>query len=460
MIYQFVKRLLSLAIPLSLSRLLYMLSSFIAVLMLGKLGKLPLAAGVIAISTFSVVLVFTSAIFQSLSILIRKMPKTQQSTAQVMALFQNSIFLALGIALLAACFLWHTDQLLVLTNQDPAIIAVAKSYFRLSALAIIPSLLVSVMNQLTVGIGVARSLLYIELFCFTPRILLYYGFINGYWGLPALGLAGIALTELLVKGFALIILMLRCRLSKLYQPYRQCFTFNLKQFNPTLLRQLLIIGLPIALQSSGEIAAMSVAGYLMGHFGITALAALSVTNQYMIPAMMFAYGLSQALTLLLSEIKDDHLAKTTTTACLQAAFIIMALWTVPFIILFLRYSSDLLDLFVPLTSQDSKLQSLTTSFFIISILFIIVEGIRNIMIGTLWAISNSYKPVVRSLSMIWFVGLPLCYLVAFTFNGGPIGLRLGFLSGLIMSMARLGKSLYPIIFKTKAAYYQKKTLSI
>lgn len=450
-LYQLFKRLLTLAIPLSLSRLLYMISSFIAVLMLGKLGRLQLAAGVLGVSTFSVVLVFTSSIFQALSILIRRIPKTQQPPLpQIMSLFLNSIFLSLGIAILAACFLWHADKLLMLTGQDPTLIAISKWYFQLSALAIIPSLLVSVVNQLIVGVGTARPLLYIELLIFGPRALLYYVFINGCWGMPALGLAGIAMTEMLIKSSVFLILLLSFGLSNFAKPYRRFLTINYWQINYNLMRRILLIGLPIAIQSSGEITAMSVAGYLMGRLGVTALAALSVTNQYTIPIMMFAYGLSQALTLLISEVKDDANSQITSIVCIQAALVILVIFAIPFIILFINCSSTLLNLFVPANAQDSYLQSLTASFFIISAFFIVIEGIRNIIIGALWAVSNSYISIMISLSIIWCIGLPLCYLFAFIFNGGPIGLRLGFLSGLIISMMWLGLNLLSQLPKSKS----------
>ncbi|MDI9817795.1 MULTISPECIES: MATE family efflux transporter [unclassified Legionella] len=445
MFYHFFLRVLMLAAPIGFSRIVYLLSSFIAIMMLGTLGKLQLAAAAIAISTFSVVLVFSSSIFQALSILIRRTSKNHSPPAENAALFQASINLALGIGFIAALFLWHADRLLILTRQDSDIIHTACLYFKFSALAIIPSLFISVINQFTIGLGRARSLIYIELFSFFPKIVLYYGFIHGYFGLSPLGLAGVALTELLIKVLVLIILIFRITQGIFYKPYLPYLNIKFWQLNQKLMKSLLSIGLPIALQSSGEITAMSAAGYLMGYFGPTALAALSITNQYMIPVMMLAYGLSQSLTLLMSETNKWDYPHSISTNYLISALCIMAIYTTPFVILFLKYPLILSALIIPANLQDPLLQTLCTYFFSICALFIVIDGIRNLIIGALWAISDSHKPVMASLSMIWFIALPLSYIFGFTLNGGAVGLRLGFLAGILLSLLLLGYKLFHLL---------------
>ncbi|WP_131782789.1 MATE family efflux transporter [Legionella gresilensis] len=438
----FFLRILNLAIPISLCRIIYLLSGFIAILMLGQLGKLHVAAGVLAIPTFSIAVVFTSSIFQALSILIRKTPSSQKSLVEISALFQSSIFLSVIVGLLTTLLIWHADNLLVVTGQELTIITISRLYFQISAVSIIPTLIITVINQLNIGIGRPNTLLYIELLCFVPRIILYYGFIQGHWGLPALGLSGVALAELLIKYLILIILIIHFCISKFYQPFRHTLFLHKWIFNKKLIKMILGIGLPIALQSSGEITAMLIAGYSMGSFGATALAALSVTNQYMILIMAFAYGLSQTLTLLISEIKDTINAHKAIITCLLSALLIMVIYLIPFIIFFLKFPIELLSLFLPLNIQDANLQSLSASFFIIAIFFILIDGVRNIVIGILWVTSKSRVIIMHSLGITWFIALPLGYVFAFIFDEGPIGLRFGLLLGLTISLVLLSSILY------------------
>lgn len=414
-----------------------MIAGFIAVLFLGRLGQIQLAAGILAISTYTVVLIFSASVFQGLSITMRKTAH-RVDKATLTTYFANSVFLAIALASIFAILLWHADILLRFSGQEKDLVYIVQGYFHWMALAIFPSLLVTVMNQFSVGLGFASPLLYIEILTFLPRVILYYLLIQGGWYLPEMGLSGIAFTEFFIKSMIFLVLSFRVLKADFYKPYCAHFISAFSTFDYGVIKKIAALGFPIALQSSGEIAAMSVAAYMMGLFGATALAVLSITNQYMIVVMMFAYGLSQALTLLVSESLNNPHSKNTINGYLSASTMVMVIYALPFIILFFNCSQLLLGLFLPADFQNMEIQQLARYFFIISACFILIEGFRNIVIGALWGVLDSYKRMLGNLGVIWLVALPLSYLFAFSLKGGPVGLRIGFLMGLMVSLFVLG----------------------
>jgi len=53
------------------------------------------------------------------------------------------------------------------------------------------------------------------------------------------------------------------------------------------------LGFPIGIQFGAELAAMTVATYFMGYFGVIALAASQIVSQYSLIVVMVTLGLSQ-----------------------------------------------------------------------------------------------------------------------------------------------------------------------
>ena len=59
--------------------------------------------------------------------------------------------------------------------------------------------------------------------------------------------------------------------------------------------------MPIGMQFGGEFVAMTMATYLIGYFGVTALAASQIVSQYTMLVIILIIGLTQALSILVSE---------------------------------------------------------------------------------------------------------------------------------------------------------------
>lgn len=444
----FVRCLTTLALPVSLSRIIFIASNVVAMMMVGRLGERSLAAGVFALSTLTVVMLFFTTSLQALSWRIRHYYYQEKQALDIGLLVSQGFILSLALSSVAALFLWSMDKVLLFLRQDPAIINLTTGYFQFAALSMFPSLWITVINQFNIGIGKASSLLFIEIISFPLRVFFYYVFVLGYWGAPVMGLAGVGLSDFLVKLFFMIALTVRMRLSLAYKPY-QFITPLWQAPNWSIWRSLLIQGIPIGLQSSGELAALSMSSYLMGYFGATALSALIVTNQYMIPVLLLSVGLSQALTVVISEMGEEGNVNIKWQTYIT--LLMMLALTLPFIFLFLAYPLELLSFFGGGMLVDAQLNCLTAYFFKICCLFILVEGVKNVLIGALRGLKDNTMASSIGLFAVWGIALPASYIGGFVLKGGPIGVRLGFLTGITIGVSLLAYRLFKKIGRSSKA---------
>ena len=89
--------------------------------------------------------------------------------------------------------------------------------------------------------------------------------------------------------------------------------------------------------------------------------------------------------------------------------------------------------------NNAELIRLATQFFLIAAITLFADGMRNVFSGALRGLHDSRAPMKIGILSLWFVSLPIAYIIAFNFNGGPIGLRIGFMSGFIISVFFLWK---------------------
>lgn len=62
----------------------------------------------------------------------------------------------------------------------------------------------------------------------------------------------------------------------------------------------------------------------------------------------------------------------------------------------------------------------------------IVDGLRHVLIGVLRGLFDTRFPMYINLLVIWIIGVPLAYFMAFMMHLGVIGIALGTTTGLLI----------------------------
>jgi MATE family multidrug resistance protein len=431
-----IYKLTTFALPLSASMFINMFTSFGAMLMVAKLGENELAAGALAVSTYMTI-TMVLLIFYAVGILISHSRGQQKPLTDIGAIVTNALWLAATLALPVSLLLWNADSVLLFFKQDPDLVRRTTRYFHFAAFVMPPTFVCMVIYQFYTGIGRPRYSMMISTISMPLTLLLSYGLILGKFGLPVMGLAGITCALLIMQILICISMLFILFVGKEAKKYG-IFT---GKFWPTfsLYQTIFKLGYPIGLQFGGELAAMTLATYFMGYFGATALAASQIVSQYSMLILMLILGLSQALSLLVSEAYGKKESDLIAQYVWSAIYILSAVIAVA-LVLFLLLPDYLIQFFGGnMALHNAELMHLAVIFFALAIMTLFMDGIRHIIASGLRGLQDSKAPMNIGVACLWAISLPMSYVFGFTFNGGPVGLRIGFMSGFIVAAVLLGR---------------------
>lgn len=436
-------KILIFSLPIIMSAMINMASGFVAMLMVAQLGHVQLAAGALAISTFIPILTVSVTVFYSISILISHYKGAKKSAEEIGYLVKNGFWLAAMMIVPVIVLLHSMDKVLLLFKQDPQLVVLTTGYFHFAALTMIPNLAGSVIMQFYTGIGKPKFAFFIALMTLLPTIALSYILILGKFGFPVLGLTGITAANFIMGSLTVTLILFYMYFQKNLSQYK---IFSGK-FWPdlSLCKKLFMLGMPIGIQFGAELSAMAAATYMMGHYGVSALAASQISSQYAMLLVMVFLGISQAISVFVSEAygKNDF---SVIKQYVNAAMLILAAIFIIVIALFVLMPAPFINIYVNTADPQNKyLVYLAEYFLVIMGVLLMIDGIRNIFSGALRGMHDSATPMRIGVICMWLVSLPIAYLISFPLNGGPIGLRIGFGSGFILAVILLWRKLQMLL---------------
>jgi MATE family multidrug resistance protein len=124
-------------------------------------------------------------------------------------------------------------------------------------------------------------------------------------------------------------------------------------------------------------------------------------------------------------------------------------------ILFLTLNYFLVRLYI----QDVQVIGIAASLVIIGGFFQLSDGIQVVSLGILRGIEDVNVPTVIALIAYWVIGLPIGYVLAFTFGMNVQGIWIGLLAGLTVSAVLLTFRFYKLSKSIGAAEVEKSLIS-
>ena len=251
---------------------------------------------------------------------------------------------------------------------------------------------------------------------------------NEYLGLPALGFAGIGLATSLT--FTLMAVMLAGYVHT-QKPFRFTRPFaRMFKFDFSIMKQLLVVGLPIGVTLFAETGMFIVAGFYIGLYGKIAVAASGIANQIAAVAYMVPLAISQAATIRVGHEAGAGRTHEAINAALAGIMVtigitlvltvILLIWTEGFIALFLN----------PDDIQFSAVMTVAIPMVVVVAIFQLVDGLQCIFTSVLRGINDTRWPAVISIFSYWCVGVASGIYIASQWGWGPIGVWWGLFLGL------------------------------
>jgi len=440
--WQSLRSVVRLSVPLVLARIVSALNGFIGMLMIAHLGKEALAAGALIAAASNTIMIIVWGLMFSVGVLIGQ-TYGKGEYAKIGSILQAGILFACLISIPAGILMWYTPSILLLLGQPRFEVLLARYYFHPATWMILPSLICVCFSQFCMAINRARLVLIWSIISLPITLLLAWMLAFGFFFFPQLGIAGVALANVIVWTMLFIILVFYFTFHPNFKAYALWQRTNGRVLN-RLMWQILKLGSPISLQFGGELGAFAMLTLLIGLFGSVALGAQQIVTQIGLLVMMLPFGISQAVAILISQsmgrkhyqqiCRFAYMASILGLCCMLLIGFIY--WYYPTLLIFLYLHGHQVI--------NSRLVSLAISLFAIMAILQFFDAIRNIMTGALRGLQDTSTPLFTSLFVIWFIGIPSGYLLAFHYHFGPAGLFWGFAFGFFLGALFLSRRFFSL----------------
>jgi multidrug resistance protein, MATE family len=417
---------LQLTIPLASAQVAQAATGFIDVMMMGWLGQATLAGGGLAATTFTTLLVLSTGVLVGMSPLLAEAHGANQRSRIQHLAFQGLWLVAL-IGLPVMVLFSHIDEVMLHLGQSPTLVTLAKPYLEIMVWGVLPALLFSLLKTIVSALGQPRPIMGIVILGTVLNAVGNYCLGLGHGGLPRLGLTGIAWASVLSQWAMVLCLgayVLWHPQLRRYQLLRRWDALD-----PVLLREMLWIGVPIAISFGVEIGLFSITTYLMGALGEATLAAHQIVFQTIAIIFMVPLGMSFATTIRVgywSGQKDLRGIRRTSYTSMGLG----GLYMLGMALVLLLFPRAVIGVFLDVQDPaNTQVVALAIPMLAIAALSQILDGVQTNAAGALRGLKDTQVPMVLGVLAFWGVGLTCGYGLGFRLGWAGVGLWLGQLLG-------------------------------
>jgi MATE family multidrug resistance protein len=324
-------------------------------------------------------------------------------------------------------------------HQQENIIILVQQYFYGLSWSVLPSIWYICCSQFIVAINKPKTVLLWTLISIPCTLIPGYGLLFGKFGLPAIGISGIAYANSFASYFILLLVILYLR-DKEFKNYH-IFSWQTK-INTKVIAKLFSLGYPISVQFGVELAAFSISAIFFGWLGEDALAAFQAVIQFNMIIIMIPYGFAQSSAILIGQAlgrNEKSVTKLLGNAALIMGIVFMLLIAAAYLLMPKTLMSMYLD-----TQNPANFYTINIAviLFAISAFSQLFDGIRNIVTGSLRGFHDTKSPMLVGILATCVINIPVGYFLAFPLHLGPAGLSLGFALGVTLGAFVLLRRFY------------------
>ena len=420
-----LRETLTLAWPVILGHMGHMVISQADTIMIGRLGKVNLAAATLANSMFFLPLVIGIGIAMAISPLVAQALGAERRQ-EVKLLLSQSFLVGIWSGVFFIVVSFGVAELLPYLGQDPEVVPLAQDYLRIIGLSALPMLIYLGLKHYCDGFEDVIPGMLVMAFIVVLNIFGNWLLINGHWGLPALGLRGAGWATFGSRLGGCILVILYIGMAKRYRPYIKD-GINLRHHIETI-KRILKIGLPSGFQYFFEVGAFSGAVVLIGWISPDAQSAHQIALGIPAVTYMVYLGLSAAASIRVGNAlgrKDKEGIRKAGMAAMFAGAV--------FIVISTALILPLHNLLPSLYIDDMGVETLAASLLIIAAIFQVGDGFQAICLGALRGMEDVRIPTIFTFIAYWAIGLPVGYTLMSYFDMGAEGIWYGLTAGMVFS---------------------------
>ena len=402
-----------LAYPVILGMLGHTLIGIVDNFMVGNLGSTELAAVSLGNSFIFIGMSLGIGFSTAITPLIGE-ADAEKDDKKIRTTFHHGLLLCtlLGIAIFIMIVL--AKPIMRLMNQPEAVVELAAPYIDWVAFSLIPVIIFQGYKQFADGLSQTKYSMY------------------GVWGFPKLGILGAALGTVISRIMMVVFMHYILRQNLVFKRYFKNFTF--KEIKKSILKKIINLGLPSAMQMLFEVTLFTAAIWLSGSLGKNSQAANQIALTLASSTFMVAMGFSVAAMIRVSNFKGTKDYKKLITVA-RSIFLLAIMVETFFGIVFVISHNFLPHLFLNMSDASQQLDNteiifIASKLLLVAAVFQISDGIQVVVLGALRGLQDVKIPMYITFVAYWIVGFPISYYLGRHTNLGATGIWIGLLAGL------------------------------
>ncbi|WP_232798325.1 MATE family efflux transporter [Salinibacter altiplanensis] len=426
-LYHELRATLRLAGPVVAAQLAHISMSFVDTVMVGRLGPEALAGVALGHTVFFFFAIMGMGMVRAVGPLVSQAVGAE-APAAVGRSARQGLWLAGGLGVVILLILSNVEPVLRWTGQGPAAIEDATTYLDAIRWGILPFLGFAALRSFVEGLSRPLPVTIIAFIGVGVNIGANELLMFGYWGVPALGLAGTGWASTIVFSalFGLLALFVYHT-----EPFSTHGVFaRLREPDLPTLQELVRVGAPMGASRGVESSLFMVTTVMMGTLGTTALAAHQVALQCAAFAFMVPLGIGMAGTVRVGQAagaQDEAGARRAGGVAMGLATLFMAgtailFWTLP---------RPIVGLYLDLANPgNTEVVALAVQLLGVAAVFQLFDGLQVAAHGALQGLKDTRVPMGIAVGTYWGIGLVTGYLWGVRGGGGPEALWWGLVTGL------------------------------
>jgi MATE family multidrug resistance protein len=278
----------------------------------------------------------------------------------------------------------------------------------------------------TEGIGVTRPIMYASLFSLACNVFLNWVFMFGHLGAPAMGAVGCGVASAITMWAIMIVLVTYMMKSKRYEPLK--IFSRVGPVRPEALREIIVLGVPIAITITAEAGLFNAVSILMGTRGAAIAAAHQIAINFAATMFMIPLALSSAITVRVGHALgsgNGEAARFSGAMGIVTCAMFMSV-SAAFLLVFR-------DAVVSMYTNDPSVTSIAISLLLMAAIFQVADGVQIGAAGALRGYKDTRLPMAINIFSYWVLAFPLAYLATVTFKSPPSYIWGAFVIGLTAS---------------------------
>ncbi len=429
---------LQLSFPVILGMLGHTFVAFADNIMVGQLGTAELAAVSLGNSFVFIAMSLGIGFSTAITPLVAEADGAGNKEVGKSAL-KHGLVLCTGLGLSLFGLIMLSKPLMHMMKQPPEVVELAMPYLDLVAFSLVPLIIFQAFKQFSEGLSQTKYPMYATVIANIVNIVLNYLLIFGSFGFPKMGIVGAALGTLISRIVMVIYIWVLLKNKKKFHDY--VTGFNFRNIEKKVMKKIIDLGFPSALQMFFEVGIFTGAIWLSGVLGKNSQAANQIALNLSSMTFMVGMGLGVAAMIRVGNQKGLKNFQDLRRIAISIFFLTFLLEIV-FATLFLLFKDWLPTIYLDVndlanSADNTEVIIMAAELILVAAFFQISDGLQVVILGALRGLQDVKIPTIMTFIAYWLIGFPVSFYLGLYTPLRSTGIWIGLLAGLTASAIML-----------------------